>query len=110
MKKIDVISCILIGIVAFFSRIPFLEKFQSFWDGPQYSIGIVRYSFVQQTPAAPGYPIFIGLGKFFYFFLHDPHSAIVAVSVLASVLGAITLYIVGLNIYNRLVGIAAATI
>jgi len=110
MKRIDFIICFLLGAIALISRLPFLEKFQSFWDGPQYSIGIIRYSFMQQTPAAPGYPFFIGLGKFFYFFLHDPHTAIVSVSVFASIIGAITLYLVGLKMFDRSVGIAAATI
>ncbi len=100
----------MLGVTALVSRIPFVEKFQSFWDGPQYTIGIVQYSFAQQTPAAPGYPYFIGLGKFFHFFIQDLHTSIVAVSVFASVIGAITLYIVGLKMFNRFVGFAASVI
>jgi len=110
MKRIDYILCLLFGAIAFISRIPFLEKFQSHWDGPQYTIGILRYSFAQQTPAPPGYPFYIGLGKFFYLFLRDPHTAIVAVSVFASIIGTIAIYVVGLKMYHRFVGIAAATI
>src|SRR3982751_3568863 len=104
MRRIDYIICFLFGAAALISRIPFLEKFQSFWDGPQYTIGILHYSFALQTPAAPGYPYFIGLGKLFHVFIQDPHTSIVAVSVLASVLGAITLYIVGLKMFHRSVG------
>jgi hypothetical protein len=110
MKRIDYIICFLLGITALVSRIPFLEKFQSFWDGPQYTIGIIRFSFVEQTPAAPGYPFFIGLGKLFHVFIQDLHTSIVAVSVFAGILGAITLYIVGLKMFNRYVGFAATII
>lgn len=110
MKKNDYIICFLLGVTALASRIPLVEKFHSFWDGPQYAIGILQYSFTQHTPAAPGYPYFIGLGKFFNLFFNDPHTSIVAVSVFASVIGAITLFIVGLKMFNRFVGFAASMI
>lgn len=110
MKRIDYILCFILGAIALLSRIPILEKYQSHWDGPQYTIALLQYSFVQHTPAPPGYPIYIGLGKFFHFFIQDPHTAIVAVSVFASVMGAIVLYFVGLKMYHRRVGIAAAII
>lgn len=110
MKRIDYASCFLLGVAALVSRIPLIERYQSFWDGPQYTIGIVSYSFEQHTPAAPGYPYFIGLGKLFNFFIHDPHASLVAVTVLASVTGAITLYIVGMKMLSRFVGLTAAII
>ncbi len=110
MKRIDYTVCFLIGFSALISRIPFVEKFQSFWDGPQLTIGISHFSVVEHTPAAPGYPYFIGLGKFFHLFFSDLHTSIVAVSVFAAVVGAITLYIVGLKMFNRFVGFAASVI
>ena len=52
-------------------RFPLIEKMQSHWDGPQYSIAVVRYSLIQETPAPPGYPLYIAMGRLFYFFTHD---------------------------------------
>jgi hypothetical protein len=79
-------------------------------DGPQYSIAVVRYSFEQQTPGPPGYPLYIGLGKFFNLFTHDPYSALLLTGVLGSVLGAVILFHIGLKLFHRNVGIAAAAI
>jgi len=93
-----------------FTRIPFVEKYQSHWDGPQYSIALVNYSFEQQTPAPPGYPLYIALGKLFYQFIPNPHSAMVTVSVFGSVIGAITIFLVGTYMFNTFVGIAASGI
>jgi hypothetical protein len=87
-----------------------LEKFQSHWDGPQYSIAVVRYSLEQATPAPPGYPFYIGLAKLFNIFINDPHKAVLAVSVFGSMLGVLVLYLVGLRMYNRFTGIAAVII
>ncbi len=65
---------------------------------------------MQQTPAPPGYPLYIGLGKLFYLFFHDPHKSILVVSILASMCGAVILYLIGKNMYNRFVGIIATAI
>lgn len=110
MKKSDYIICFLLGFIALISRVPFVEKIQSHWDGPQYSIAVVRYSFENFTPAPPGYPLYIGLGKFFYFFIRDPHKTMLAVSVFASILGGIIFYVIGKSLYHRYAGLAAAII
>ncbi|MDP3940707.1 MAG: glycosyltransferase family 39 protein [bacterium] len=103
---------LLIGCVFFFvgivSRFPFLERMQSHWDGPQYSIGVVRYMLSQETPAPPGYPLFIGIGRLMYEFSHDPHRAILLVSVLFSGLGAAIIYLAGRRLFNRPVGVIAS--
>src|SRR6266700_2199058 len=110
LNKVDYLLCILFALIAFISRAPLIEHIQSHWDGPQYSIAVVRYSFEQQTPAPLGYPIYIGLAKLFYIFFHDPHRSILAVSVFASVCGAIVLFLVGKYMFNRTVGIIATSI
>lgn len=110
IKKKDYIWYVGIVILTLVSRIPLLEKFQSHWDGPDYSIAVVRYSLEQYTPSPPGYPLYIALGKFFYVFTHDPHLGILSVSVLASVLGAVIFFMVGTKMYNRYVGLTATSI
>ena len=97
----------LIGVA---SRLPFLEKMQSHWDGPQYTIGVIRYSLEQHIPAPPGYPIYIGLGKLFNIFVPNPHLAILLVSVFFSGIGAIVFYIVGYKLFNKKVGLIASLI
>jgi hypothetical protein len=109
-KRIDYIWCVFFAATALLTRIPLLEKFQSHWDGPDYSIAIVRYSLLQFTPSPPGYPLYIGLGKLFYLIVHDPHLAILCISVLGSVIGAVVFYVVGSKLYNRSVGVVATSL
>src|SRR5579864_1750546 len=99
MKKFDYFLCFLFAIIAFISRAPLVEHIQSHWDGPQYSIAVVRYSYEQQTPAPPGYPLYIALGKLFYIFFQDPHKSILAISVFSSVIGSVILYLIGKNMF-----------
>lgn len=101
---------IIFFFIGILTRLPFVEKMQSHWDGPDYSIAIVRYSLENHTPSAPGYPIYIGLGKIAYMFTHDPHTAILMVSVFLSGVGAVVFYIVGKLLFNSIVGIVASLI
>jgi len=110
LSKVDFAISSCLFFVGILSRAPLVEKIQSYWDGPQFSIAILHYSFTQQTPAPPGYPLYIALGKFFYLFLHNPHQALLAVSVLESAFGAVIFYLIGKNMYARAVGIVAALI
>lgn len=110
MYKKDYLISFVFALLAFFSRAPLIEKYQSYWDGPDYSIALVHFSLAEHTPTPPGYPLYIALGKIFHLFIQDPHIAILAVSVFASILSAVALYIVGTKMYNRFVGIAATII
>lgn len=109
-KKNDYLFFLLFFLLGIITRVPFVEKIQSHMDGPQYSIGVIRYSFEQSTPEAPGYPLYIGLGMLFNLLFNDPYKSILAVSILGSALGAAILFYLGLKIYHKNVGIAAAII
>lgn len=110
MKIGDYLAISLLFIIGILSRIPFIEKMQSHWDGAQYTIGVIRYSLVQNTPSPPGYPIYIALGKFANIFTQDPHLAILSVSVFLSAFSAVLFYFVGKTFFNRTVGFIASLI
>lgn len=110
MNKTDWTVSIGLFIIAFLSRVPFVEKFQSHWDGPQYSLAIVSYSLQNSTPAAPGYPIYIALGALINTFLQNPHTSLLVIGVLISAFGAVIFYLFGKILKNRIVGLIAAVI
>lgn len=110
MKINTLLPYVIISLIAFVSRLPLIEKFQSHWDGPDYSIAIIRYSLAQHTPTAPGYPLYIASGKFLNLFINDPHLSILMISVVASIIGALAFYTYGAKIYNKYVGVVASTI
>jgi len=101
----DLTIFFILGILV---RFPFLEKMQSHWDGPQYSIGIARYSLENHTPAPPGYPIYIGFGKLAHLFNSDIHQSILMVSLIAGGIGTAFFYFLGLKFFNRSVGFITA--
>lgn len=110
MKKIDYLICFILFTIGILSRAPFVEVFQSHWDGADYTIAIIRYSYEQFTPTPPGYPLYIALGKFFHLFIDDPHKAILTVSILASGVTASLIYLTGKLFFDKYVGIIASLI
>lgn len=81
------------AVVVLVSRILTLPK--TFWEGDEllFAAAIEKFDPWSSRPHPPGYPLYIGLGKFFAFFT-DPFHALVIVSVIASVIGFIALTIV----------------
>lgn len=108
MKRQDYLLCLAFFLIGIFSRYPLIEKMQSHMDGPMYSIALVNYSFEQENPTAPGYPLYIGVAKVFLPLTNDPHQALLLVSVLFSGIGAVIFFLFGKSIFNRTCGIIAA--
>lgn len=98
-------SLFLLGAL---TRLPLVEKIQSHWDGPQYSIAILRYSLSQETPAPPGYPLYIFMGKLLNFLYNDPFYSLLILSVIFSGIGAFLLYLVGKTMFNAPTGVIAS--
>lgn len=102
---------LLLFLIGILSRMPFVEQIQSHWDGPQYSIAIIKYSLQQETPAPPGYPLYIGMGKLIHFLVGgDPHQSLIILSVLFSGIGAAVFYIAGKILFNKPTGVIASGI
>lgn len=108
MKRQDILLCLIFFSVGIFSRLPLVEKMQSHMDGPTYSIALVNYSFEQDNPTAPGYPLYVGLAKTLLPLTNDPHQALVLVSVLFSGIGAVIFFLFGRSLFNKTCGVIAA--
>lgn len=108
MKKQDLIIALILFITAIVSRLPIVEKYMSHTDASSLTLAITNYDLLQQTPAPPGYPFYILIGKIFNCFLNDPYQSIILVSVLFSGICAIGFYLLGKSLGGRNVGIISA--
>ena len=106
--KRDILYCVAFFLSTLISRIFLVEKFQSHWDGPQYSIAIFRYSIADYTPASPGYPIYIGIGKFINLLVQNPHASLIVESVFFNALGAVVMYLFAKQVFGQKTAVIAA--
>lgn len=81
------------AIVVLISRLVTVPK--TFWEADEllFAAGVQRFDPWSSRPHPPGYPLYIGLGKFFTLFTGDPFPALVAMSVLSCVIGFVALAI-----------------
>src|SRR5439155_22802593 len=82
----------ILGVVAvLISRLLTMPK--TFWEGDEllFAAAVQKFDPWSSRPHPPGYPLYIGLGKFFALITGDPFPALVAISVIASVIGFIAL-------------------
>jgi len=106
-EKLLIVLLFTLGIV---SRAPFIESMQSHWDGPQFSIAVSSYDFSQETPAPPGYPLYIFFGLLLNHYIYDPHQSLLVLSVLLSGITSVFFYVGGKIIFSRRVGIIASVL
>src|SRR5712691_5411743 len=81
------------AILVLISRLATLPK--TFWEGDEllFAAAVLKFDPWSSRPHPPGYPLYVGLGKFFALFTGDPFPALIALSVIASVIGFIALSI-----------------
>ncbi|HUJ13105.1 MAG TPA: DUF2723 domain-containing protein [Thermoanaerobaculia bacterium] len=80
------------AFVVLISRVATMPR--TFWEGDEllFAGAIQRFDPWSSRPHPPGYPLYVGLGRFFALFA-DPFHALVAMSIIASVIGFIALAI-----------------
>lgn len=108
MKRQDIFLSILFFTIGILTRILLLPKMQTHIDSSSYSLALIHYSFQQDTPAPPGYPLYFGMAKLFFFITHDPYVALLYVSVLFSGVGSVVFFLIGKSIANKATGVIAA--
>ena len=63
---------------------------QTFWQSEEvrFARALLTFDPLQQQPEPPGYPLYVGIGRLFNFFVREPFAALLALSVIAAALGA----------------------
>lgn len=70
-------------------------------DSINFALGIIDYNPVTHQPHPPGYFLYIMLGKALYYFTADPASALLLISISASVAAAIFVYLLTYEWFGR---------
>jgi hypothetical protein len=89
-------------------RLPFLNRLFTDWDGPQFAIAIERFAPREHFPAPPGHFLYVMAAKFMNLFFHNPHAAMISLSVIASGLNCAALFLIGKRIFSARAGIIAS--
>jgi len=69
-------------LIALAMRIPFRSQFAYHWDSAQFALAIRHFDIRLSQPHAPGYFLYVMLGRLVTCFVGDPHASLVWVSVI----------------------------
>src|SRR6266404_2129575 len=94
-------------LVALVLRVPFRSQFAYHWDSAQFALAINEYDIRLSQPHAPGYFLYIMLGRLANHFVDDPHASLVWISVVfGSALPAVV-YLLATVMFGRKAGMTA---
>lgn len=100
-----VVSFALLLVVATVaSRWPFRTDYLFDWDSANFALALERYDVTQHRPHPPGYPLYVAAARVLLPLAGDANAALVAVSLVFSVLAIVALYALGRTMYGETVG------
>jgi hypothetical protein len=77
------------------------------WDSAEFALAVTRYDVRLSEPHAPGYFLYVMLGRLVNFVVGDPHASLVWISVLAGGGLAAVMYALGVALFDRRTGVIA---
>lgn len=113
-RSADLLIAAALGLVTLLSRVPFQATLLNNFDAINYALALDHYDMRLAQPQAPGYPLYIVLGRGFNLFLRifsgasDPRVALTWLSMLSSGLAVGVIYMAGRAVFNRRTGFFAA--
>lgn len=106
--KQELVLISILAAASLVTRIPLYSKYLYNWDSANFAFGLEQFEVARHQPHPPGYILYIALGRAINFFLGNPNSSLVIISILGSVLAVTSIYLVAGSIFNRATGVVAS--
>lgn len=107
LRKADVAMAVVLFAAAIALRVPFRSQFAYHWDSAQFVLAINEYDIRLSQPHAPGYFLYVMLGRLLNHFVGDPHSSLVWISVFFGSALPVIVYLLGTAMFGRTAGVTA---
>lgn len=89
-------------------RIPFASQTLNHWDSVNHALALTSFDVARNRPQAPGYILYIGFARLVNLIAPDAQTALVIVSIVASALAVAFLFLLGVSMASRELGLIAA--
>jgi hypothetical protein len=101
LRKIDITWAVALFAIALVLRMPFRSQFAYHWDSAQFALAVGEYNLHTGQPHAPGFYLYVLLGKLINLFVGDPHTALVWLSVFAGAGLVVVGYLLATLMFGR---------
>ncbi|KAF5088895.1 ArnT family glycosyltransferase [Methanobacterium aggregans] len=109
-NNIDFFAAILITILVLLTRLPFISKYLYEWDSVNFALSFEHYSTALQQPQAPGYILYVGLGRLVNSVINDANSTMIIISIVFSILTILMVYFFAKQIFSPKIAIVGSLI
>ncbi len=106
----DVATALSLFLLAVILRVPFRSHFAYHWDSAQFALAVGEYNIRIGQPHAPGFYLYVVLGRLVNWFVGEPHAALVWLSVIAGAWLAAAGYLLATSMFGRRCGWATGLI
>ncbi len=110
LAKADYGIAAALFVAALVLRIPFRSHLAYHWDSAQLALSVVNYDIRINQPHPPGFYLYIVLGRLVNWLVHDPHAALVWLSVLAGAWLTAVGSLLATSMFERRCGLATGLI
>lgn len=97
-----------LAVLTMLSRLPFRSSYAYHWDSLNFLFAMRTFDLLHEQPQPPGYPLYVLAGRAAAALLGDDHTALVALSLIASGVAVLFLYLLGRQFAGEFVGLASA--
>jgi 4-amino-4-deoxy-L-arabinose transferase-like glycosyltransferase len=106
VKETWTAAALFLGTVL--SRLPFRSQILYHWDSVNFAFAMQRFDVAAEQPQPPGYIAYVWLCRLVDLLFHDPQTTMVWISVLASGLAVVAMYLLGRAMFGQRTGLMAA--
>ena len=108
MQLRDLIAVLGLFLLALITRLAFTGQILYHWDSINFAFSLQQFDVAAGQPHVPGYILYVFLGRLVNLLFSDAQTTFVAISILGSSLAVVFLYLLGRDMFDRKVGLAAA--
>ena len=95
-------------LITLISRVPFRSETLFSWDSANYAFALDKFNVAFHQPHPPGYPLYVASARLFYSLGIDANMSYVLLSLIASGLAVLCLFILGWRLYGMQAAIVSA--
>ena len=106
-ERLDWAWAVALGVASLALRLPFRCRLAYLWDSAEFALAIQDYNVSLSQPHAPGYFLYVMMGRLVNWFVGDPHASLVWMSVVAGSGLAAVMYLLGTAMFGRRAGVVA---
>jgi 4-amino-4-deoxy-L-arabinose transferase-like glycosyltransferase len=104
----DIVTLSALFLIVVATRVLFAGQVLYHWDSINFAFALQHFDVAEAQPHVPGYILYVLLGRAVNLLVNDAQTALVGISVVSSGLAAVSLYLLGRDMFNRWVGAVAA--